>query len=135
KSTVLNEQRHLAAIIEGSEDAIITKDLDGRILSWNPAAEEIYGYNAEEVIGRLATMLLPKGREDEERKILSRVRAGESVAHFASLRRRKSGEVFHASLTVSPLRSDAGEIVAASVIARDVTVQKRVQDALRASNE
>ena len=116
---------HLAAIVESSGDAIISKTLDGVVLSWNGGAERLYGYPAREAIGRVITFLLPEGREDEEDAILERIRRGERIEHFETVRRRKGGATVDVSLTISPVLDDSGRIVAASHIARDITEQKR----------
>jgi PAS domain S-box-containing protein len=119
----------LAAIVESSDDAIISKDLNGIIQTWNPAAERLFGYTAEEAIGNPITMIIPEDRLPEETEVLSRVRAGLSVDHFETVRRRKDGSEIHISPTVSPVRRADGEIVGASKIARDITDQRRLRDA------
>jgi PAS domain S-box-containing protein len=121
----------LAAIVEFSEDAIISKDLEGVITSWNRGAEHLFGYTAEEAIGRSVTMLIPSDRLDEEPGILERVRRGERIVHYETVRRRKDGALLEISLTVSPLRNERGEIVGASKIARDITERKHAEEALR----
>jgi PAS domain S-box-containing protein len=113
-----------AAIVESSEDAIISKNLDSIVTSWNPSAERIFGYRAEEMIGRSILVLIPNDRENEEREILSRIRRGERIAHYETIRRRKDGALIEISLTISPLKNAEGKIVGASKIARDVTEQK-----------
>jgi two-component system sensor kinase FixL len=120
----------LAAIVASSDDAIIAKTLEGIITDWNRGAETIFGYAAEEVIGRSIILLLPPGREHEESAILDRLRCGERVEHFETQRRRKDGSVIDVSLTVSPLSDAAGRLVGASKIARDITAAKRAQIAL-----
>ena len=120
----------LAAIVESSDDAIIGKDLDGTITSWNAGAERLYGYTAEETVGRPVTMLIPPDRADEEPAILDRLRRGERIDHYETVRRRKDGSLLDVSLTVSPVRDAAGRIVGASKIARDITDRKRAQQAL-----
>lgn len=117
--------RQLATIVETSDDAIFSHDLDGVILSWNRGAERIYGYTAAETIGRPTTLLVPPERLDEETLILARARAGGSVEHFETVRRRKDGTGVSLSLTVSPLFDRHGVITGASKIARDITEQKR----------
>jgi PAS domain S-box-containing protein len=115
----------LAAIVESSDDAIISKSLDGIISSWNAAAERIFGYRAEEMIGQPILRLLPEDRQDEERLILERLRQGEGMNHFETVRRTKDGRLLDVSVTISPLRSERGTIIGASKIARDITVQKQ----------
>lgn len=113
--------RELAAIVEFSDDAIIGKTLDGTIKSWNSGAERLFGYNAAEVLGRSITLLIPVGRLNEEPDILGRVRRGERVEHYETIRQRKDGTLVPISLTVSPVRDNAGKIVGASKIARDIS--------------
>ncbi len=127
--------RQLAAIVESSEDAIISKDLDGIITSWNQAAERLFGYTSEEVIGRPITLLIPAERHDEEPGILESIRRGERIEHYETVRQRKDGSLLDVSLTVSPIRDAQGSIVGASKIARNITQRKRVEVALRASEE
>jgi len=114
-------RQQLAAIVEGSHDAILTKDLDGNITSWNKGADQIFGYSADEVLGEPVTILIPPDRHDEEPKILERIRRGERIDHYETIRRRKDGALLHISLTVSPIRDEQGVVVGASKIARDVT--------------
>lgn len=111
----------LAAIVDSSFDAIVSKDLDGTITSWNGAAERLFGYPAEEAIGQPILMLIPHDRRHEEEHIIGRIRAGERVETFETLRRRKDGSLVPVSLTISPLRDAAGRIVGASKIARDIS--------------
>jgi PAS domain S-box-containing protein len=118
----------LAAIVESSDDAIIGKDLNGVITSWNRGAERLFGYAASEAIGRPVTMLIPPERIDEEPAILSRLRRGERIDHYETVRRRKDGTLVDISLTVSPIADASGRIVGASKIARDVTERKRAQE-------
>jgi PAS domain S-box-containing protein len=115
----------LAAIVESSEDAILSKGLDGIVTTWNRAAERLFGYPAAEAIGRSITMLIPPERLDEEVAILDRIRRGERVDHFETVSRRKDGSLVPISLMVSPISDDAGRIVGCSTIARDITEQKR----------
>ena len=117
-------QARLAAIIESAEDAIIAKTLEGIITSWNVGAERIFGYTAEEAIGKPVTMLIPEDRTDEEPGILARIRQGERVEHFETVRVRKDGTHLNISLTVSPVRAPDGRIIGASKIARDITESK-----------
>lgn len=119
--------QRLAAIVEFSDDAIISKDLSGNIASWNSGAERIFGYRAEEVIGKSVTILIPPDRVDEELDILARIRAGERIKHYETVRRRKDGTLVDISLTVSPVRNAQGIIVGASKIARDVSERKKME--------
>jgi PAS domain S-box-containing protein len=119
--------QHYAAIVESSADAILSKDLNGVIMSWNRGAELLFGYTAEEAVGGPVTILIPTDRHDEEPSILDRVRRGESVEHYETIRRRKDGSLVDISLTVSPIRDEKGQVVAASKIARDITETKRAQ--------
>jgi PAS domain S-box-containing protein len=123
--------RKLAAIVDSSEDAIVSKTLDGVIQSWNAAAERIFGYTAEEAVGRPITMLFSADRLGEEESIMGRIRAGERVEHFDTVRLRKDGTAIPVSLTISPVRDAQGRIVGASKIARDITERKRLEDELR----
>ncbi|MBW8733402.1 MAG: PAS domain S-box protein [Asticcacaulis sp.] len=116
---------YLAAIIDSSDDAIVSKDLNSVITSWNKGAERIFGYKAEEIIGKPITILIPPELQSEEDTIISKIKAGERVDHFSSERLRKSGERLNVSITVSPIRDSLGNIIGASKIARDVTEQKR----------
>ncbi|HJU62866.1 MAG TPA: PAS domain S-box protein [Candidatus Binatia bacterium] len=125
----------LIALVESSEDAIISKDLNGIVISWNQAAERIFGYTAEEVIGKSITLLIPPERYDEEPSILERIRRGERVEHYETVRQRKDGSLLDISLTVSPIRNAAGNIVGASTIAREITRRKQMEAALHASEE
>jgi PAS domain S-box-containing protein len=118
----------LASIVESSDDAIITTNLDGIITSWNKSAERLYRYAAEEVIRKPVTILTPSERRDEEPEILARIRRGEHTHHFESVRQRKDGSLINISLTVSPIRNAQGEIIGASKIARDITEQKRREE-------
>src|SRR5882724_11915874 len=122
----------LAAIVESSDDAIISKSLDGIITSWNAGAERLFGYTAEEAIGQPVTMLIPPDRADEERDILKRVRHGERIDHYETVRRRKDGSRLHISLTVSPILNSQGKIIGASKIARDISDRKRMEAELQA---
>ncbi len=124
----------LAAIVESSEDAIISKDLSGTISAWNRGAEKIFGYSAAEAVGRPMLMLFPPDRIHEESDILERIRRGEKVEHFESVRVRKDGKKIDISATVSPLRDRAGVIVGASKIARDITARNHADAALRQSD-
>ncbi len=124
----LNEaQSRLAAIVESSDDAIISKSLDGIITSWNRGAERIFGYTPDETVGKPITMLAARGREDEMPKIVAEIRAGRRVDHFETVRRRKDGQEINVSLTVSPVRDSEGRITGASKIARDITERSVAQ--------
>ena len=125
--------RWLGAIVDSSDDAIISKDLNGVITSWNKSAERLFGYTAGEVIGKSITILIPPDRLQEEPQILSRMRRGERVDHFETVRKRKDGRLLDISLTISPVKDHQGNVIGVSKIARDITEQKRVQAALLAS--
>lgn len=120
--------QRLASIVESSDDAIVSKNLDGIITSWNIGAERIFGYAASEAVGRPITILIPPDRENEEPEILSRIRNGERIEHYETVRRRKDGALIDISLTVSPVRSADGRVIGASKIARDVTERRRARD-------
>lgn len=119
--------RRLAAIVEGSDDAIVSKALSGIITSWNRGAERMFGYPAAEAVGRPITLIIPAERRDEEVEVLSRVGRGETIDHFETVRVRKDGQRIDISLSVSPIRNDRGQIVGASKIARDITDRKRLE--------
>jgi PAS domain S-box-containing protein len=119
--------RHLAAIVESSDDAIVSKSLNGIITSWNKGAERIFGYTAAEAIGKPITMLAPAERIEDMRKILKKVRRGERIDHYETIRRRKDGETINVSLSVSPVRDASGKIIGASKIARDITDRRRIE--------
>jgi PAS domain S-box-containing protein len=120
--------RSLASIVQSSDDAIVSKNLDGVIISWNHGAERIFGYAADEAVGQPITIVIPQDRRDEERTILARIRRGERIDHFETVRQRKDGKQIVISLTVSPVKDAEGTIVGASKIARDITEQKRDQE-------
>jgi PAS domain S-box-containing protein len=120
--------RWLASIVQSSDDAIVSKNLDGVITSWNKGAERVFGYTAEEAVGQPITIVIPQDRQDEERTILTRIRRGERIEHFETVRQRKHGSVIAVSLTISPVKNAEGKIVGASKIARDITEQKRTSD-------
>src|SRR6185436_6026993 len=124
----------LAALIESADDAIISKTLDGIITSWNKGAERIFGYTADEVIGKPVTILIPADHENEEPAILARLRAGERIEHYETVRVRKDGRRIDISLTVSPIKGPNGTIIGASKIARDITEQRQARKALDAAN-
>ena len=121
----------LASIVESSQDAIISKTINGIITSWNRGAEQLFGYGAEEVVGKPITILIPEDRLDEEPAILAKLRAGQKVDHFDTIRRRKDGSLLDVSLTISPIRDSDGTIVGASKIARDVSSRKREEERQR----
>ncbi len=121
----------LSAIVNSSDDAIVGKTLDGLITSWNPAAERMYGYAADEIIGRPITVLCPPDRVDEVNKVLARISRGERVLHHETMRRRKDGSVFPVSVTISPVYDDGGRTIGASSIARDITEQQHAEAELR----
>jgi PAS domain S-box-containing protein len=124
------ESQRLAAIVESSYDAIASKDLNGIVTSWNPAAEKMFGYTAEEMIGRSIRCLIPPELEDDEDRILAIIARGERIDHFETVRMTKSGERIDVSLTVSPVRDEAGHIVGAAKIARDITERKKAERTL-----
>jgi PAS domain S-box-containing protein len=120
--------RYVAAIVESSDDAIVSKNLDGIITSWNRGAERIFGYTAEEAVGQSIMIVIPEDRQNEEREILTRIRRGKRIDHFETVRQRRHGSLINVSLTVSPVKNAEGKIIGASKIARDVTEQKRSQE-------
>jgi PAS domain S-box-containing protein len=126
--------RH-AAIVESSDDAIISKNLDGIILSWNGGAQRIFGYQEEEVVGKPIAILIPPELREEDAGLLDRLKAGQRIEHYETARLTKAGNRVHVSLTISPIRDLAGRIVGASKIARDITASKRAEGALRESEE
>jgi PAS domain S-box-containing protein len=119
----------LAAIVESSDDAIVGKDLNGYITSWNAGAERMFGYMAAEVVGRHISLIIPAERRSEEDHVISEIRHGRRVQHFETVRQHKDGRLLDISLTVSPIRTAGGDIIGASKIARDITEQKRLQRA------
>jgi PAS domain S-box-containing protein len=124
-------QNRLALIVDSSEDAIVGKDLDGFVTHWNKGAEHIYGYTAEEMVGRPISLLVPKDQPHELSGIMQKIRRGENVEHYESIRVTKDGRHLNMSISVSPIRDSAGKIVGASTIARNITAQKRAEDQLR----
>ena len=128
------ESSLLSAIVESSDDAIISKDLNGVITSWNKGAERLFGYTAAEVIGHSIAILIPPERQDEEPEILARLRRGERMEHFQTIRMRKDGSRMNISLTVSPVKDADGRIVGASKVARDITKLVRQEEDLQAAN-
>jgi PAS domain S-box-containing protein len=123
--------RWLASIVEFSDDAIVSKNLDGIITSWNKSAERLFGYLAEEVIGKPVAILIPLDRQNEEYAILERIRRGDRIDHYETIRRRKDGNLIDVSLTISPVRDAEGNVVGASKIARDITERKQELELLR----
>ncbi len=118
----------LASIVESSGDAIVSKDLNGIIATWNRGAERLFGYSAEEAVGNPIMMLIPPGRHNEEPEILDRIRRGDRVDHYETVRQHKDGSLIDISLTVSPIRDAEGKVIGASKIARDITERKRVEE-------
>lgn len=123
--------QRLAAIVESSDDAILAKDLDGTITSWNRGAERLFGYRAAEIVEKSVMLLLPDDRQDDEAPILARLRRGERVRHYETVRRRKDGSLIDISLSVSPLRDANGTVIGASTIARDITERKQAEERQR----
>jgi len=124
----------LSAIVQSSDDAILSKDLNGVITSWNQGAERIFGYRSDETVGKPVAILIPADRADEELSILERVRRGDRTDHYETVRRHKDGSLIEVSLTVSPIIDEQGTIIGASKIARDITQRKRAEEALRAAD-
>ena len=133
RKTSEEASQRLAAIVESSDDAIASKDLTGTVTSWNRAAEKIFGFTAKEIVGQPITTIIPPELYEDEAKILTTIARGEKIDHFETVRLTKSGERIDVSLTVSPVRNDAGEIVGAAKIARDITQQKKAERSLRTS--
>lgn len=123
--------QRLAAIVEGSDDAILAKDLSGIIITWNNGAERLFGYTSEEAIGQPILMLIPPDRQHEEPEILGRIRSGDRIHHYETVRRRKDGSLVEVSLSVSPIRSLDGRIVGASKIARDISERRQLEQRQR----
>ena len=120
--------QHYSAIVESSDDAILSKDVNGVITSWNSAAQRLFGYTAQEAVGKSVTMLIPADRHDEEPRILERIRRGEKIDHYVTIRQRKDGRFVDISLTVSPIRDLRGNVIGASKIARDISDRKRAEE-------
>jgi len=131
--TALVASQKLAAIVESSDDAIISKDLKGIVTSWNPYAEKLFGYTAEEMIGRSITAIIPTELLADEERILSTIARGERIDHFETVRVKKNGERIEVSLTISPVKDHAGKIIGAAKIARDITQRKKAERALHTS--
>jgi PAS domain S-box-containing protein len=121
------QQRHLAKIVDSSDDAIVSKDLNGTIQSWNAAAERMFGFTAAEAIGKSIRMIIPADRQNEEDFVLGQIRSGKAVRHYETIRQRKDGSQLPISLTVSPIYDDEGQVIGASKIARDITERDRLQ--------
>jgi PAS domain S-box-containing protein len=135
RQRMLDVQAWLAAIVASSEDAIVSKDLEGRVTSWNTAAERMFGYLAAEMVGEPITKIIPPDRLHEEVSILARLRRGERVEHFETVRQAKDGHLLEVSLTVSPIRDQHGKVIGASKIARDITARRQTERALVALNQ
>ena len=120
--------QRIAAIVESSDDAILAKDLNGTIITWNSGAERLFGYKAVEAIGKPVAMLIPLDRPNEEPEILGRIRRGERIVHYETIRRRKDGSLVEISLSVSPIRNRQGQVIGASKIARDITERRRAEE-------
>ncbi len=125
----------LAAIVESSDDAIVGESLDGCITAWNKGAERLYGYAADEVVGRPLSVLVPPDHPDELTALMERIRRGESIDHYETVRVRKDGSRVDVSLSISPVRDADGEVVGAAKIARDITERRRAEESLRRQNE
>lgn len=125
---IVDPRLHLAALVDSSDDAIVSKTLGGIILSWNAAAEKLFGYSAGEIVGRSILTLIPPELHYEEEEILRKLKNGESIDHYETIRMRKNGERFPISVTISPIRNDSGEVVGASKIARDISEQRRTNE-------
>lgn len=130
-----HSSQYLAAIVEGSDDAIFSKTLDAVITSWNRGAVAIYGYRPDEIIGKSATILVPEDYPSDIPAIMERIRRGEPVDHYETLRRRKDGQRINVALTVSPIRDSTGKIIGASTIARDITARRLAEEALRGADK
>ena len=128
---IQSDARHLAAIVDSSDDAIVGKDLNGVVMSWNAAAERMFGYSPEEMIGRSVRLVIPEDRQHEEDDVLKRIRLGHRIDHYETVRRRKDGTLFPVSLTISPVYNEQGIVVGASKIARDVTERARADQERR----
>jgi two-component system, NtrC family, sensor kinase len=129
------QMSELVAIVESSDDAIISKSLEGIVTSWNKGAERLFGYCAEEMIGQPVARLIPADHLEEETEILARLRRGERIDHYETIRRHKNGQLLDVSLTISPIRDGSGRVIAASKIARDITDRKKAEAATREDHE
>jgi PAS domain S-box-containing protein len=130
QSALVASQR-LAAIVESSDDAIVSKDLNGIVTSWNLCAERTFGYKAEEIVGKPITTIIPSELQDDEHRILATIARGERIEHFETVRMKKSGERIDVSLTISPIKDEQGKVIGAAKIARDITQRKRTEKALQ----
>src|SRR5262249_37668869 len=130
RARYVDQESLFAATVESSIDAVVVQSLDGTILGWNAAAEQMLGYSAEETIGQNIELIVPADRQVEVRQILDRITRGERIQHYETMRRRKDGREVAVSLSISPVRSSSGDIVGASKIARDVTETKRTEQQL-----
>ncbi|MGE5206463.1 MAG: PAS domain S-box protein [Chlamydiota bacterium] len=135
KSSFIQARTELAAIVESSDDAILSKDLNGIIQSWNKGAERIYGYSAAEMVGSPVSRLVPAGQPDDTKEIMQRLRRGERLEHYETQRQTKDGRILNVSLTISPTRDKSGTIIGASTIARDITERKQSEEELRRSRQ
>ena len=135
RSAAERDLLHLASIVESSDDAIISKDLNGVIQTWNIGAQRLFGYMAEEAVGRPVTMLIPEDKPEEEPNILARIRAGERIHHYETVRKHKNGSLLDVSLSVSPMRNASGKIIGASKIARDIRERIEANRKLEASEQ
>lgn len=131
---LINSQK-MAAIVESSDDAIVSKDLNGIVRSWNRSAERLFGYKAEEIVGRSILLIIPPELQSDEDMILSKIRAGEKIDHFETVRITKTGERLNVSLSISPVRDEQGRIIGAAKIARDITENKKIEQALRTTEK
>jgi len=134
-SAIAERLQLCAAIIDSSDDAIISQNLGSTITSWNKGAEQIFGYTAEEAVGQSVAMLVPEGRLDEEPALLEKIREGERIAHYETVREAKDGRLLDISLTLSPIRNSNGEVVGISSVSRDITSQRLIQERLRLAEE
>src|SRR5262249_51401426 len=127
----MDARLRLAALVESSDDAIISQSLDGSILSWNRGAQALYGYTADEVVGKPLVLLVPPDHPDEIPQLIARLARGERIEHFETVRVRKDGSRVDVSLTISPIKNADGQIIGASKIARDISDRKRTETGLR----